>query len=131
MCVAPRPRTIIPLFVPEFNLPGPLFRSQFAGPQKSDRITAHMDTVFQALRQAQEAGEPVALCTVVKSEGSTPRHVGSRMLVYQDGHFIGTVGGGDLEHRVMDEAWMAMGDGQSRLLHYNMADPSRGDPGVC
>jgi xanthine dehydrogenase accessory factor len=53
------------------------------------------------------------------------------MLVYPDGKFIGTVGGGDLEHRVLDEAWMAISDGQARLLHYNMADPSRGDPGVC
>jgi xanthine dehydrogenase accessory factor len=90
-----------------------------------------MHPVYQALMQAESTGEPVALCTVVKSEGSTPRHVGSKMLVYSDGHFVGTVGGGDLEHRVIDEAWLAMGDGASRLLHYNMSDPSRGDVGVC
>jgi xanthine dehydrogenase accessory factor len=90
-----------------------------------------MDPIYQALAEVTSKSESAALCTVVKSEGSTPRHVGSKMLVYGDGHFIGTVGGGDLEHRVIDEAWMAMGDGQSRLLHYNMADPSRGDPGVC
>jgi xanthine dehydrogenase accessory factor len=53
------------------------------------------------------------------------------MLVYPDGKFIGTVGGGDLEHRVLDEAWMALGDGEARLLHYNMVDPARGDVGVC
>jgi xanthine dehydrogenase accessory factor len=53
------------------------------------------------------------------------------MLVYPDGTFIGTVGGGDLEHRVMDEAWMAISDGQPRTLKYSMVDPSRGDPGVC
>ena len=90
-----------------------------------------MDPIYQALSQLEAAGESCALCTVVKSEGSTPRHVGSKMLVYPDGHFIGTVGGGDLEHRVIDEAWMAITDGSPRLLHYNMADPSRGDPGVC
>jgi len=90
-----------------------------------------MDPIYQALAQIESSGESAALCTVVKSEGSTPRHVGSKMLVYPDGHFIGTVGGGDLEHRVMDEARMAMSDGAARLLHYNMADPSRGDPGVC
>ncbi len=90
-----------------------------------------MDPIYQALAQIESASESAALCTVVKSEGSTPRHVGSKMLVYLDGHFIGTVGGGDLEHRVIDEAWMAIADGSPRLLHYNMADPSRGDPGVC
>jgi xanthine dehydrogenase accessory factor len=68
---------------------------------------------------------------VVKSVGSTPRHVGSKMLVYPDGKFIGTVGGGDLEHRVLDEAWIAMTDGESRLITYRMSDPSRGDVGVC
>jgi xanthine dehydrogenase accessory factor len=88
-------------------------------------------SIYQALLELEKNNEPAALCTVVKSEGSTPRHVGSKMLVYPDGKFIGTVGGGDLEHRVLDEAWMAISDGQPRYLHYNMADPSRGDPGVC
>ena len=90
-----------------------------------------MNSIYQALAEIEKNNESAALCTVTSSEGSTPRHVGSKMLVYPDGHFIGTVGGGDLEHRVLDEAWMAISDGQSRKLHYNMADPSRGDPGVC
>jgi xanthine dehydrogenase accessory factor len=90
-----------------------------------------MNTILQALAEIEKNNESAALCTVVKSVGSTPRHVGSKMLVYPDGRFIGTVGGGDLEHRVLDEAWIAMTDGESRLLNYRMADPSRGDPGVC
>ncbi len=90
-----------------------------------------MKTIYQAIAEIQNNNGSAALCTVVRSEGSTPRHVGSKMLVYPDGKFIGTVGGGDLEHRVLDEAWMALGDGESRLLSYTMADPSRGDPGVC
>jgi xanthine dehydrogenase accessory factor len=90
-----------------------------------------MTSIFQALFELEKNNQPAALCTVTKSEGSTPRHVGSKMLVYSDGKFIGTVGGGDLEHRVLDEAWMAISDGKPRYLHYNMADPSRGDPGVC
>lgn len=90
-----------------------------------------MKTIYQALSEIEANNETAALCTVVKSAGSTPRHVGSKMLVYPDGKFIGTVGGGDLEHRVLDEAWMAITDGQPRLLHYDMVDPSRGDPGVC
>ncbi|HET6595718.1 MAG TPA: XdhC family protein [Anaerolineales bacterium] len=87
--------------------------------------------IYKALSEIEQNNESAALCTVVKSIGSTPRHVGSKMLVYPDGKFIGTVGGGDLEHRVLDEAWIAMTDGESRLLTYRMSDPSRGDPGVC
>ncbi len=90
-----------------------------------------MDPIYQALVEVESKGESAALCTVIKSEGSTPRHVGSKMLVMSGGEFLGSVGGGDLEHRVLDEAWMAMADGRPRLLHYNMADPARGDPGVC
>jgi len=90
-----------------------------------------MNTILQALAEVEKNNESAALCTVVKSIGSTPRHVGSKMLVYPDKKFIGTVGGGDLEHRVLEEAWISMNDGESRLLSYTMADPSRGDPGVC
>ncbi len=90
-----------------------------------------MKTIYEALAELEKSNGTAALCTVVSSKGSTPRHVGSKMLVYPDGKFIGTVGGGDLEHRVLDEAWMALGDGKARLLHYSLVDPSRGDVGVC
>lgn len=80
------------------------------------------------LQNNQEAG---ALCTIIESNGSTPRHEGSKMLVYEDGHFIGTIGGGEIENRVMAAAKEAMRDGKSRRLSYNMVDPQQGDPGVC
>ncbi len=88
-------------------------------------------SLFRALSEIETNHESAALCTVVKSEGSTPRHVGSKLLIFPDGRFIGTIGGGDLENRVRDQAQLALADGQARLLHYNMADPTRGDPGVC
>ena len=87
--------------------------------------------IYQALGEVEKNNGAAALCTVVKSIGSTPRHVGSKMLVYPDKKFVGTVGGGDLEHRVINEALLALNDGGTRLLSYTMADPSRGDPGVC
>jgi xanthine dehydrogenase accessory factor len=87
--------------------------------------------IYRALAEIEKSNESAALCTVVKSIGSTPRHVGSKMLVYPDKKFVGTVGGGDLENRVLNEALLAMDDGQTRLLSYTMADPARGDPGVC
>ena len=53
------------------------------------------------------------------------------MLVYPDGHILGTVGGGELENRVRKEALTSLRDGQPRLLSYKMTDPSNGDVGVC
>lgn len=88
-------------------------------------------TVFQALAELEEQNRAGAYCLVIRSSGSTPRHTGSKMLVYPDGTIIGTVGGGELENRVIQEALRAMADGQPRSLEYSMADPERGDPGVC
>ena len=90
-----------------------------------------MSISIQAAAELESRNEAGALCTIVRSQGSTPRHTGSKMLVYSDGSFIGTVGGGELENRVIAEAQQAMQDGRPRLLEYNMSDPSRGDPGVC
>lgn len=90
-----------------------------------------MSSIYQALSDLEKNNSPAALCTVVKSEGSTPRHVGSKMLVYPDGKFIGTVGGGELESRVLQAALDSLTSGGAQNLSYTMADPSRGDPGVC
>jgi len=53
------------------------------------------------------------------------------MLIRDDGSRSGTVGGGEMESRVVDVAVEAMADGQPRLLTYRLVDPSTGDPGVC
>jgi len=90
-----------------------------------------MNFIYQAISELEKKKGSAALCTVVKSEGSTPRHVGSKMLVYPDGKFIGTVGGGELENRVLHAALQTLKNGSAQTLAYNMADPSRGDPGVC
>lgn len=90
-----------------------------------------MISIYQALSEIVKNNEAAALCTVVRSEGSTPRHVGSKMLVYPNGKFIGTVGGGELESRVIKAALESLHNGGAQNLSYTMADPSRGDPGVC
>jgi xanthine dehydrogenase accessory factor len=88
-------------------------------------------SLFQALVDLEKKNDTGALCTIIRSKGSTPRHVTSKMLVYPDGHIIGTVGGGEVENRVIKEAINAINDKAPRLLAYNMANPERGDPGVC
>jgi len=90
-----------------------------------------MKSIFQALAELESKNESAALCTVVRSQGSTPRNSTSKMLVYEDGSIIGTVGGGELENRVFEAAMEALIDGKAQLLEYRMADPSRGDVGVC
>jgi len=90
-----------------------------------------MNIIYHALSELEKKNQSASLCTVIKSEGSTPRHVGSKMLVYPDGKFIGTVGGGELESRVIKAALESLKNKQTQTLEYSMVDPSRGDPGVC
>jgi xanthine dehydrogenase accessory factor len=90
-----------------------------------------MTSIYQALAELEKGNQAAALCTVVKTSGSTPRHTTSKMLVYPDGRITGSVGGGELENRVRLEALSALQDGQPRLLSYSMTDPAKGDPGLC
>ncbi len=87
--------------------------------------------IIKELLTAQESGTPVVLATIIKDRGSVPRHAGTKMLVYEDGRFTGTIGGGEVEARVIEEAQLAMGDGRARTLPYAFVDPAQGDPGVC
>lgn len=87
--------------------------------------------ILQALLATQEAGDPVVLATVVKARGSVPRHAGSKMLIFADGRISGTIGGGEMEARVVAEAKEALQDGQPRTIPYKLVDPKQGDPGVC
>lgn len=88
-------------------------------------------TIYKTLAELEGRGEGGALCTVVETNGSAPRHAGSKMLVYPDGSFTGTVGGGEMESRVLREAVEAMKHGKPRKLSYTMVNPKEGDPGVC
>lgn len=89
------------------------------------------DEILRALLAARGRREPVATATVVATERSVPRHTGSSMLVRADGTTLGSVGGGEMEARVVAEALAALADGRTRLVRYDLLDPSRGDPGVC
>lgn len=75
---------------------------------------------------------PCVLCTVIRTSGSVPRHAGAKMLVGADGTMLaGTVGGGEMESRVIEQAKRALSDGKARLQSYQLANPQAGDPGVC
>ncbi len=95
-------------------------------------MSAHGNAaLMRELLAAADGGEPVALATVVETRQSVPRHAGSKMLVWADGRCSGSVGGGEMEARVIAEARRALADGRTRLLHYELLEPGSGDPGVC
>jgi xanthine dehydrogenase accessory factor len=60
--------------------------------------------VFTLALRALDGGRGVALAAVIGARGSTPRHLGARMVVTEDGEQWGTVGGGRIEQLVVAAA---------------------------
>jgi xanthine dehydrogenase accessory factor len=77
--------------------------------------------VFSELVRLRQERRACALCTVVRTSGSTPRKAAARMLVTAEGQIVGTIGGGRVEKEVTDAAveLLAQGGG-ARLLRYHL-----------
>lgn len=59
---------------------------------------------YQHLHDLLEAGTPFVAVTVVEAVGSVPQDQGAKMLVTAEGRYEGTVGGGRVEHKAIEEA---------------------------
>jgi xanthine dehydrogenase accessory factor len=91
-----------------------------------------LGAMLREARRRAEAGERVALATIVRTRGSTPREVGAKMLVFSDGLFMGTVGGGCGEVDVLQETMHVLETGEPSLLHVDLtADEAEESGDVC
>jgi xanthine dehydrogenase accessory factor len=88
--------------------------------------------VFAALAAALEKGEPVALVTITGSTGSTPQRVGAKMLVYEDGRTVGTIGGGCYENEAFWKAREAIKSRKPLNMSFELNDDFAQETGlVC
>ena len=78
----------------------------------------------------RKRGDAVALATVVKTGGSTPRPIGAKMVVNSHGEFAGSVSGGCVEGAVIEEALRVMKTGMPKLCKYGIADETAWDVGL-
>ena len=82
-----------------------------------------METLFTRLHEEIQSGRPAVLLTVVASQGSTPRGIGSHQAVFQDGTTAGTVGGGYQEYLAIQAGWQCLAEKRSAfrrlILHPN------------
>jgi xanthine dehydrogenase accessory factor len=62
-----------------------------------------MDNIYNKITEAINNNVPSWLVTVTGVTGSTPASVGMKMIVYSDGNIYGTVGGGEIEKKVIDK----------------------------
>lgn len=91
-----------------------------------------MIDIYTEIASLSKKGISFAICTIVETEGSVPRHAGTKMLVYADGTHTGTVGGGEIEDKVSKEAIKAMQTGLPTMGEYSLM-PDKDDPssGLC
>ncbi len=90
-----------------------------------------MDAVSQAMIEVLQKNIPAALATVVKTRGASPRAAGAKMLVYPDGSIVGSVGGGELELRVIQAAKDVVRENKPQYLDMTLSNEQRGDPLIC
>jgi xanthine dehydrogenase accessory factor len=71
---------------------------------------------------AAVTADPVggALATVVAATGSTPRHLGARMMITGEGRLIGSVGGGRIEHEVVQRAAEVARTGEPAVVAHHL-----------
>ena len=89
------------------------------------------DELFAQLHRWHAAGKGVALATVVKTWGSSPRPEGSHLAVEVGGAFVGSVSGGCIEGAVITEAQAAIADGKPRLLEFGVSDERAWEVGLA
>jgi xanthine dehydrogenase accessory factor len=88
------------------------------------------EEVFQAIGEALQRGEPAALATIIRTEGSTPQRVGAKMLVFADGRSVGTIGGGCYENDAFWKARKSLETHKSIVARYELTDDIAEESGL-
>jgi xanthine/CO dehydrogenase XdhC/CoxF family maturation factor len=83
-------------------------------------VSSEIADVLEAIETLSERGEKMALATVVAVRGSTYRRPGARLLVRDGGELIGNISGGCLDGDVQELARQVMGNGQARLVDFDL-----------
>lgn len=92
------------------------------------------DRILAGMESAEEKGLQKTLATIVGRRGSTPRKEGTKMLVFEDGTCIETIGGGCVEAEVIRSALLLMREKkeQAKLIHVDMTGQTAEEEGmVC
>jgi len=81
-----------------------------------------MREVLSELEAWTAGGEQIALATVVETWGSSPRPLGSKMIVTRSGKMAGSVSNGCIEGAVFEESQKVLKAGKPRLAAFGVAD---------
>ena len=90
-----------------------------------------MRDVIAAITLWQARGERVAMATVVRTLGSSPRGLAAKMVVSDKGNIAGSVSGGCIEGAVYDACQQVIVSQQAALLHFGVADELAWEVGLA
>jgi xanthine dehydrogenase accessory factor len=76
--------------------------------------------IFEEIARLRRDHRPAALATVVSTKGSTPAKVPARMVIFEDGSIIGTIGGGCVEADVIRAARDVLDTGAPRRVSFHL-----------
>ncbi len=87
--------------------------------------------IFEQIVNDRRQGRPFVLATIVSKQGSSPRKVGARMIVYGDGMTVGSIGGGIFEKLAIDDC-LELFDSETpnRLKRYRFAESGEDATGM-
>ncbi len=74
--------------------------------------------IFDKASELLKQNKPFVLTTIIKTEGSTPGKTGFKMIVEDKDKTLGTVGGGEIEQEVIQEALRRLKSKESGIVEY-------------
>ena len=89
-----------------------------------------MRDLLDVIDQANEAGEKVVVATVIDTIRSAPRQPGAKMVVRENGRFVGSVSGGCVEADVVERAKLIFAGEDARRVHYGVSDGEAWEVGL-
>jgi len=96
-------------------------REPLSDPAPRDTFSG-MKELLPDIDRWQARGEKVAVATVGATRRSSPRPVGSKLVVSESGELAGSVSGGCVESDVVLAAQDVLAGGAPRLLTYGITD---------
>lgn len=79
-----------------------------------------MSSLYQKIIDIENSSDIAALCTIIATKGSAPRKTGAKMLVYKNGSIEGTIGGGALEKKVIEQAIEVLKNNEAKTVTHNL-----------
>ena len=90
------------------------------------------ETILEKANSWIKLNQKVVLATVIQTWGSSPRQIGSRMIVNENGDFLGSVSGGCVESNVISECLeLIKNDNSFKKIDFKVTNENAWDVGLA